>query len=105
VARVLFDEVAKLTAGRLKPTALIPSLRDKRVLLLEDGGGAITVRDLAFAMLEEANVAKLPIGSTRVKLICGCDVHGEWYRFHIPELTDQDFEVMISIIQEGRGEK
>ena len=99
VARALFDEAAKLAAGNLKPAELIPSLRDKRELFRDDDGATITVRDLAFAMLERAHMARMPVASTRTKLICGCEVDGEWYRYHVPELTDQNFETVIEAIQ------
>ena len=55
-------------------------------------GPLITVRDLAYTTLEEAGLAELPVRSTRSKLICGCRVDQEWYRFHVPELTGRDFE-------------
>ena len=103
VARTLYDETARLVAGKLKPSALVPALRDRREIFRDDDGAAITVRDLAFAILDEAGKARMPVAFTRTKLICGCEVKGEWYRFHVPALSDRDFEAVIAAIQTARA--
>ncbi len=96
VAQVVYDQSQELAQGGLSKGDVVPLLRDERTLFVDDGGVAVTVRDLAYTMLEEAGMAELPVSSTRSKLICGCEADGEWYRFHIPELTDRDFEVVIA---------
>jgi hypothetical protein len=99
VARVLFDGWTKLRTAQMKPGALIPTLQDTRVLFVDDDRTRITVRDVAYAMLDEAGLTKQRIKASRTKLICGCEVKGEWFRFHIPELTDQDFDKVKKTIQ------
>ena len=102
IGRVLFDQIEKLEAGKLKPIDLVPSLQDKRVLFVDDDGQRITVRDIAFGILDEAGIKGLPPGATPV-VICGCKVDGEWYRFHVPRLTDEGFDKAIETIQQGGG--
>ena len=77
VGRVLYDETAKLEVGMLKPIDLVPALQDKRVIFTDDDGQKITVRDIAFGILDEAGIKDLPIGWAPV-FICGCEVNGEW---------------------------
>lgn len=100
VARVLYSETMRLVQGKATPQELIPSLKDKTPIFVGDNGKEITVRDLAFTMLEEADMAKLPVQSTTSKLICCCKIKGERFRFHVPELTDENFETILETIQQ-----
>jgi hypothetical protein len=99
VARVLHSETMRLVQGKVTPDELIPRLNDKTPIFVEDNGKQITVRDLAFTMLEEADMAKFPVKSTTSKLICCCKIKGELFRFHVAELTDENFETVMETIQ------
>ena len=99
LGHVLFAETARLDSGKLRPSDLLPALNDKRVLFVDDRQ-SITVRDIAFGILDEAGVIGLPQGRTPV-FICGCQVDGEWYRYHVPLLSDEGFNQATMRIQHG----
>jgi hypothetical protein len=100
IGRVLYEQIARLEKGTLRPIDLVPALQDTRVLFVDDYGISITVRDVAFGILDEAGIEGFPNGSAPV-FICGCKAGNEWYRFHIPHLTDQEFDQTIYTIQQS----
>ena len=100
VARVLFDGMERRVEGKLDLIELASSLQDTRVVFTEDDGTEVTVRDLAYEMLYDAGIVGLPGGHRSCKLICGCTVRGEWYRFHVTKLTEGDFQVVAKEAQQ-----
>ncbi|MCX7009373.1 MAG: hypothetical protein NTY53_19370 [Kiritimatiellaeota bacterium] len=88
----------RLERGQLKLTELIPLLRDQRGIFEDDDGTVVTVRDMTFTMLEDAGIVKLSFKRIPGKLICGCEIKGEWERVHVLTLTDENFEVVIATI-------
>jgi hypothetical protein len=99
VARVIRDQAKKLSDGKLSAAKMVPLLRDKTVLIVEEDGTAVTVRDLAVTMLDEAGKIGWPVTSRRTKLICGCKVGGQWVRYYVPALTDKDFRAIIRTVR------
>ena len=99
VGRILFTETGKLHSGKLRPSDLLPALKDKRILFVDDCK-SVAVRDVAFGILDEGGGKGLPQGVTPV-FICGCKVDGQWYRYHVPLLTDEGFSQTIKAIQHG----
>jgi hypothetical protein len=99
VARVIRDQSRQLSTGKLSAAKMVPLLRDKTVLFVEEDGTQVTVRDLAVTMLDEADKIGRPVTSKRTKLICGCKVGGHWVRYYVPTLTDKDFKAIIRTVR------
>ena len=97
---VLFEQITRLETGKLRPIDLVPALQDNKVLFVDEYGIRVTVRDIAFGILDEAGIEGIPRGSAPV-FICGCKVGNEWYRYHIPLLTDEEFDQTRNKIQQG----
>ena len=97
---VLFEQITRLETGKLRPVDLVPALQDNRVLFVDEYGIRVTVRDIAFGILDEAGIEGIPHGSAPV-FICGCKVGNEWYRYHVPHLTDDEFDQAIKTIQQS----
>jgi len=100
VARVLFDGVERQVEGKLDLVELASSLQNTRVVFTKDDGTEVTVRDLCFEMLYDAGIVGLPDGRASCKLICGCMIRGEWYRFHVTKLTEEDFQAVVREAQQ-----
>jgi len=101
LAAAICSGSSRLTSGQVKPSELIPLLRDRREIFVDDDGTAVTVREMAFTMLEDADIVKLPFKKYSNKLICGCEIKGEWNRVHVLTLTDENFETVIKIVQQA----
>ncbi len=95
LATFLYSETMKVVQDNSCLKKMLPLLEDKRSVSIADVGKKITVRDIAFTILDEGGVVQQPVQWTRTKMICSCTVNGKLYRFHIPELSDQDFEKII----------
>ena len=101
VAAAICSGSSCLERGQVKLAELLPLLHDQRVIFVDDDGTAVTVRDMAFTMLEDAAIVKLPFKQISNKLICGCEIKGEWNRVHVLTLTDENFGVVITAIQQS----
>lgn len=99
LAAAICSGSSRLEKRQVKPTELVPLLRDESVIYKDDDGTCITVRDMALTMLGTAAIVKLPFKKYSNKLICGCQIQGEWHRVHVLTLTDEQFEVVIRVIQ------
>lgn len=100
LAAFIWSGESRLRKGQVKPPDLVPLLRDSKVIFVDDDGTSVTVRDVAYTMLDEADIVKPPAKGHRCKVICGCKVDGEWARTRIQQLSDDDFEAAIKAIQQ-----
>ena len=98
LAAAICSGSSRLERGQVKLVELLPLLHDQRVIFVDDDGTVVTVRDMAFTMMENADIVKLPFKKIPGKLICGCEVKGEWNRVHVLTLTDENFGVVIATI-------
>jgi hypothetical protein len=101
LAAAICSGSSRLERRQLKPTDLVPLLRDESVIYRDDDGTWVTVRDMALTMLADAAIVKLPFKQIPNKLICGCEIKGEWHRVHVLTLTDENFGVVITTIQQA----
>ena len=102
VARVIYDQATLLSEEHLETSTLIPLLSCTNVIFTEDDGTGITVRDVAFTILQASDVIGLPEGPTRSKFI-SCYKSGEevFYRAHIPVISEEGFRKTIETIQQA----
>lgn len=95
LAQAACNEIARLEADPSATTAVAALLADPSVIFAGDPEApaavrAVTARDMAFTILEEIAAIELR-GDTGVKLIAGCDLHGEWTRLHVRVLDEDAF--------------
>lgn len=103
LARIVYDEGSALTAGRTTAADYVPLLTNTTVLFRDADSTAITVRDLAFAILYAAWEVELPEGSAPSKLISCYTKDGKLlYRAHVPLISDQGFQKTIEAIRSAK---
>ena len=105
LARVVYEEATALETGHSRVESLLPLLVNTNAVFREVDGSTVTIRDVAFTILQAAGEVELPDtdNPTRSKFIYCCTENGELlYRAHIPVLSEDGFQKTIETIQQLR---
>lgn len=101
LACIIYDEALKLSNDTSKKDEFVHLLSNKEIIFTETNGSTVTVRDVAFTVLDEAGLAEQPVKSAKVKFIYSCTINDSLYRSHIAVLNDDDFARIIKSIQKS----
>lgn len=100
LANDIFRQMSLLKNNPAGKAEFAPLLARTEVLLTDPEGVEVTVRDVAFTILQGAKLVDLPEGPASAKFIYCCGTKSNAiYRYYVPLITEGGFQKTIEALQ------
>lgn len=106
IAKVIFKQTKLLGKEQLAPTDFVPLLSNTTVVFTDEEEIEVTVRDIAYTILEAAKAipaAETPPPSKYI-YYCASTKDQEVLRWHIPLITEEEFQKSIESLNKTSPE-